>query len=141
MTKQVPKQGFSLTEVIFSFLIMSIIALSLANIVPESYFVSYRTQDIATASDLAQKYLEEVKNELKTMSVYDNTAEGTTSPIEITDDFTYKDKYNVQVNILNVGATGREAYLKEITVVYTKADNQNELVNISTVIKRPDYSI
>lgn len=141
MGKNITKTGFSLIEVMIALLIMATSALFLATSVPHEFFISQNTQDLAKATDLAQKYIEEVKYQLKTTSTYESVSIGTAPPIPISSDITGNGYFNVSTNVDFVGRTDRENTLKEITVYFKKAGQNNNLATFSTIIIKPDDAL
>lgn len=132
--------GFSLMETVIAIMIMSVMAVFLASAMPHEYAVSNESQDLIKASDLAQKYTEEVKYQLKTLANYENAVEGTTPPVPVTSQMTAMGYFTVSTNVENVGRTDREDFLKEITVTYTKRGSTNPLSKISTIVVKPQYA-
>ena len=99
-------------------------------------------QDVSKATDLAQRYLETVKSELSYASQYDVVQAGTTPPVPVTSDFTDSGYFTVQTNVTNLETATINGVsmpvLKEIDVNYLRSSDSLSVVNISTLIARPE---
>jgi prepilin-type N-terminal cleavage/methylation domain-containing protein len=135
------KPGFTFIEVIMSILIIGIVAMYLGTAIPTSLLIVQETQDISKATDLAQKYIEQVKYNLLDTVNYDDTGAGTEPPLEITDDVTANDKYSVTTTVadLETETIGGNTVvtLKRLDIVFTKSGSESILVQLSTEIARP----
>lgn len=132
------RKGFTFIEAIIAITIMAGVALFLVAAIPSQYTLSQDSQDLSKATDIAQKYIEETKLELTEVAKYDNAVAGTNPPVAVTSDITANGYFNVQTNVKLWGPTGREDSLKQISVSFTKAGSDNLLVQLSTVIPKPD---
>ena len=74
------KKGFTFTEVIISLVILGLISTFLATTIPQAFIAGQEVQDISKASDLAQRYAENVKSELSKTAIFDNALAGNTPP-------------------------------------------------------------
>lgn len=135
------KQGFTYIEVVVSLVIIGVIAAMIATAMPEAFFTGNVAQDIAKASDLAQRYLEVVKSDLSHATVYDAILEGTDPPVELTDDFTNNDYFTVETNITDLETDEIDGsdipVLKQIDVEYSRASDGLSLIDLSTYVARP----
>lgn len=137
------KSGFSLIEVLMSVLIIGLVGGFLLTAMPASFLITKQTENLSKVTDLAQKYIEEVKYELSSnITAYDEAAAGSTPPVPVTADMTNNGYYTVTTSIVNAetavvnGVT--VATLKEINVILKKHDEDDHLIELSTYIKRPE---
>ena len=141
MRISIKRKGFSFIEIIIAIIILSGLATFLAFVIPNDYSVTQQTQDALKATDLAKRYIEEAKYQLKTPAAYDNAVEGTTPPISITAETTANGYFAVTTNVDFVGRNGREETLKEINVTFKKSGEPDTLIKISTIIIKPESSV
>lgn len=136
------RNGFTFTEVIMSILILGIVAMYLGTAIPASLVIVQETQDISKASDLAQKYFENVKYELSSTAIYDSVEEGTAPPLEITDDLTDNGYFEVTTNVSALASEtiggNSVVTLKQIDISFNKDEYSSPLVTLSTEIARPN---
>ena len=134
------KKGFTLTEVIISLVILGLISTFLTTAIPQSFIVGQEVQDISKASDLAQRYVENIKSELSKTAIYDNAIAGSNPPIQITDDFTNSGYFSVQTTVTDLEIDliqgNTITVLKQIDVEYLKTANSMSLFHISTLMAR-----
>lgn len=128
-------------EVMLSIIISSVIATLIAFSMPAVFLISQQTQDISKASYLAQKYIENIKQQLSDLTLYTNVTEGNVSPVAITGDITANNYFNVITNVTFVGPSGSVDSLKQIDIKFTKTGSANSLVDLSTVIAKPNADI
>ena len=135
------KKGFTLTEVIISLVILGLISTFLTTAIPQAFIVGQEVQDISKASDLAQRYAENVKSALSKTALYDNALEGSEPPIQITNDFTDSGYFSVQTTVTDIETDlvqgNNIPVLKQIDVEYLKTANSRSLFHISTLMARP----
>ena len=135
------RKGFTFVEVILSILILGIVAMYLAVSIPTSLVIIQETESISKATDLAQKYFENVKYELSDTGIYDNAASGSTPPVDITDDITNNGYFNVTTNVAYIAndtiGGNTVVTLKQLDVTFKKANSSSPLVSLSTEIARP----
>ncbi|EKE03461.1 MAG: hypothetical protein ACD_20C00202G0009 [uncultured bacterium] len=135
------RNGFTFVEVMLSILILGIVAMYLAVSIPTSLVIIQETESISKATDLAQKYFENVKYELSDTGTYDNAASGNTPPVDITDDITNNGYFNVTTNVANIAndtiGGNTVVTLKQLDVTFKKANSSSPLVSLSTEIARP----
>jgi len=130
------KKGFTFIEAVLAIVIMATASLFLIASMPSQYSLSQDSQDLAKATDIAQRYIEQVKLALADPATYDNTSAGTTPPVAITSNITANGYFSVQTDVKLWGPTGREDSLKQVSVSFAR-DN-NLLIQLSTVILKPD---
>jgi len=116
--------------------IMATVSLLLIASMPSQYSLSQDSQDLAKATDIAQRYIEQVKLALADPATYDNSLAGTTPPVAITSNLTADGYFTVQTNVTLWGPYGREDSLKQVSVSFAR-DN-NLLIQLSTVVSKPD---
>ncbi|MDD3012078.1 MAG: type II secretion system protein [Candidatus Gastranaerophilales bacterium] len=138
MQKIYKKKGFSFIEAIMAIVIMATVSLFLIASIPSQYSLSQDSQDLANATDIAQRYIEQVKLALADPITYENTSTGTTPPVAITSNITANGYFDVQTDVKLWGPEGREDSLKQISVIFSNAGNNNLLIQLSTVISKPD---
>jgi len=136
------KSGFSFIEVVLSTLIISVIGAFLATAIPSALVAGQEVQDLSKASDLAQRYMETVKSELSYKSSFDSVTEGANSPVDVTSDFTDSGYFTVQANVTDLETDLIDGLtipvLRQVDVEYIKTSNSLSLINISTLISRPE---
>jgi len=135
------KSGFTFLEVILSILIIAIVAMYLATSIPASLLIIQETENISKATDLAQKYFENVKYELSDTGQYDDAEAGSDPPIDITNDITNNGYFNVTTNVSNLASESiggnTVITLKQLDVTFSKTGYSSPLVKLSTEIARP----
>ncbi|OGI00615.1 MAG: hypothetical protein A2Y25_04485 [Candidatus Melainabacteria bacterium GWF2_37_15] len=136
------KKGFTFMEIMVATVIIGVVAAFLTSSMPLSVTVGQEVQDVSKATDLAQRYLETVKSELSYASQYDVVQAGTTPPVPVTSDFTDSGYFTVQTNVTNLETATINGVsmpvLKEIDVNYLRSSDSLSVVNISTLIARPE---
>ena len=132
------RDGFTFVEAIIAIVIMGSVALFLISSIPSQYTLTHDSQDLAKATDIAQRYIENVKLALAGAANYDNTFEGSTPPIPILNDITANGYFTVQTKVSLMGQSVREDSLKQVSVSFTRTGSNNLLVELSTVIPKPD---
>jgi prepilin-type N-terminal cleavage/methylation domain-containing protein len=147
------KEAFTFVELVVAMLILAVVALYIAIMMPTALLITQQTEDIAKASDLAQKYMENLKASVNSGALsFDNLTEGDTPPLSLTEtisDFDYTDEGNftVSTNVNNsvtenvidedTGLTTQLVTLKKFNITYYKTGNDNPLTGFTTEIARP----
>jgi len=135
------RKGFTFTEIIIAMVIILTVAVFFAMSIPKSYEVTRDTEDITNASNLAGKYLETIKSNFTTASIFDSAIEGDAPPVEVTSEFNKNGYFTVNTFITDTSTAiiqGVEIItLKEIDITYIRTKDSKELVKVSTVISRP----
>ena len=135
------RKGFSFIEIIIAIIILSGLATFLAFVIPNNFSTSQQTQDVLKATDLAKRYIEEVKYQLSKPLIYDEIAEGATPPIPITSEISANGYFTVTTEVNFVGRSGREETLKEIDVTFKKTGNPDPLIKLSIIVIKPEDSV
>ena len=135
------RSGFTFIEVVMSILITAVIAILIAFAMPTELLISRQTEDISKASYLAQGYIENVKQQLSNLTSFTSVVAGKTPPIIITNNVTANGYFNVSTNVSFVGPFGSFDSLKQIEVKFAKTGNTNTLVDLSTVIAKPNANL
>jgi len=120
---------------------------------PTALFITQKTEDISKASDLAQKYMENLKASISSGTLsYSSIAEGDTPPLSLSEadtDFDYTDggKFDVSTEVDNTvtesvvdettGLSTQLVTLKKINITYYKAGDDNPIASYATEIARP----
>ncbi|MFH0702998.1 MAG: prepilin-type N-terminal cleavage/methylation domain-containing protein [bacterium] len=140
--KNSSRAGFSFVEIVMSIMIIAVVAVYLATAIPTAYLITQETQNISKASDLAQKYIENVRHEvLASAGSYDAVEEGSDPPVEVTDDITDNDYYTVNTYVTDLETetiNDQEIVtLKQIDIDFIRTNSENHLVSLSTILERP----
>jgi|GEM_PF-2123054 len=135
------RTGFTFIEVVIAITIMTSVSLFLVSSIPSQYSLAQDSQDLARATDIAQRYVEAVKLALADASTYNDTFTGDAPPIPVTNDITANGYFTVHTKTSFIGPTGREDSLKQISVIFTKTGSNILLIELSTVISKPDLRL
>ena len=138
MTELKARQAFSLIEVLMAIFVMSVTAIFLAGIIPMEFAATQEVKAASKAAQLAQKYIEDVKQEMSGLYAYNLIEEGTTPPVEITSEITSDGQFTISTNVYFVGDTGREDDMKEVQVTFQEADEDDPIIDVSTIIAKPE---
>jgi len=146
-------KGFTFVELVVATLILAIVALYIAVMMPTALLITKETEDIAKASDLAQKYVENLKASVNSGALsYDSITEGDSPPLPLSEsdsgfDYTDNGTFSVSTNVNNTvtenvvdedtGLTTELVTLKKIAVTYYKTGNDTSLASFTTEIARP----
>ncbi len=151
--KKAKKEAFTFVELVVATVILAIVALYIAVMMPTALLITKETEDIAKASDLAQKYMENLKASVNSgVLSYDSITEGSTPPLPLSEtdsgfDYTDEGNYSVSTTVNNTvtesvvdedtGLSTELVTLKKIDITYYKTGNENPLAGFTTEIARP----
>jgi len=151
--KKAKKEAFTFVELVVATVILAIVALYIAVMMPTALLITKETEDIAKASDLAQKYTENLKASVNSgVLSYDSITEGSTPPLPLSEtdsgfDYTDEGNYSVSTTVNNTvtesvvdedtGLSTELVTLKKIDITYYKTGNENPLAGFTTEIARP----
>ncbi len=136
------KKGFTYMELMVATVIIGLVAAFFCTSISSALLATNDVQDISRGTDLAQRYMETVKSDLSFQSSYDLTVAGTTPPVTVTSDYTDSGYFAVITNVTNLQTDTIDGVvtpvLKQVDVEYQRASDSLSVINLSTIVARPE---
>lgn len=147
------RQGFTYLESIVSTIVASMVALFLAGAIPIAYSLTNNSQETTISANLAQRYMEDTKNKLSTLAVYNQLQPGNNPPIPTSTASSCNDDngvfctstsisnhFSINTNVKFIGGTsGTSNSLAQITVnvLNGTSSTASTTATLDTIIVKP----